>query len=106
MSLDEKIAKLKEKQLGIELTDEEVSKANGGCKEITICRYDVTLEAYLKWADGGKCNNCHSTTKGVIFGMLKDNVTTRKKLAKFFIMESYNKDKQAKIKGSKKEETP
>lgn len=59
MPLHEKIEKLQEKQLSIELTDEEVSKANGGCKEITICRYDVTLEAYLRWADGGNCNNCH-----------------------------------------------
>lgn len=61
MSLQEKITKLPEEQLGVELTDEEISKANGGFKEMSSCRNYVSLEDYLRWAeaDGGKCNNCH-----------------------------------------------
>ncbi len=61
MSLHEKIAKLPEEQLGIELTDEEISKVSGGFKEMFECRNYVSKEAFLSWDEScaDKCNNCH-----------------------------------------------
>ncbi len=59
MSLQKKIAKVTEEQFGIELTDEEIGKVSGGSKEIDMCRFDVYLESYTNWTDGGKCNDCH-----------------------------------------------